>query len=79
MKSEIFSNAIKKRTSLRFLYGLSEIVIDPYYIGKDKLGNKVIYGKIDKSSEVKKFEYKLIANIRILNKKRFSPIIPIIS
>jgi hypothetical protein len=45
----------------------------------EKNGSKVIYGKVSGSSEIKKFAYNRIANIRVLDKRRFSPIIPIIS
>ena len=34
--------------------------------------------KFSNSSEIKKFEYSRIANIKVLEKKRFSPVIPII-
>jgi len=78
MKTEIFKTAIKNRNSLKFLYGLDEMLIEPYYITIEKNGAKVIYGKIYQSSEIKKFNYSKIANIKVLDKKRFSPIIPII-
>jgi hypothetical protein len=71
MKTEIFKSAIKNRNSLRFLYGLNEIFIEPYYIKVEKGGTKVIY-------EIKKFNYSQIANIKVMDKKRFSPVIPII-
>ena len=78
MKTEIFRSAIKNRNRLRFLYGLNEILIEPYYVMIEKNGSKVIYGKVFQSSEIKKFEYSKIANIKVLEKKKFSPIIPII-
>ena len=55
MKSEIFETAIKNRNRLRFLYGLNEVLIEPYYITIERSGSKVIYGKVYQSSEVKKF------------------------
>ena len=78
MKTEIFETAIKNRNRLRFLYGLNEVLIEPYYITMERSGSKVIYGKIYQSSEIKKFNYNQIANITVREKKRFSPIIPII-
>lgn len=78
MKTEIFKTAIKNRNLLRFFYGLNEIKIEPYYLTTEKNGTKVIYGKVFNSSEIKKFNYNKIANIKIIEKKRFSPIIPII-
>ncbi|HQF42614.1 MAG TPA: hypothetical protein PK073_06845 [Ignavibacteriaceae bacterium] len=78
MKTEIFKTAIKNRNRLKFLYGLDEFLIEPYYIMTDKNGNKVIYGKISGSSEIRKFAYNKIANIKVLEKRKFSPIIPII-
>ena len=78
MKTEIFKTAIKNRNRLKFLYGLDEFLSEPYYIMTDKNGNKVIYGKISGSSEIRKFAYNKIANIKVLEKRKFSPIIPII-
>lgn len=78
MKTEIFKTAIKNRNLLSFLYGLDEIKIEPYYLTTEKSGTKVIYGKIFNSSEIRKFSYNKIANIKIIEKRRFSPIIPII-
>ncbi len=78
MKTEIFETAIKNRNRLSFLYVLNEVLIEPYYITMEKSGSKVIYGKVYQSSEIKKFNYCKIANIKVLEKKRFSPIIPII-
>jgi len=78
MKSEIFYNAIKQRRRVRFYYGLTEIILDPYFIGMDRSGKKFIYGKTPSSMEVEKFSYERIANIKVLNNIRFSPVIPII-
>lgn len=77
MKSEIFENAICNRNQIRFLYGLNEIVLDPYFIGRER-GRKVIYGKILNSSEIRKFEFYKIVNIKIIGRMRFLPLIPII-
>jgi hypothetical protein len=78
MKSEIFKRAIVTRSKLRFLYDLNQFSIEPYYIGIEKNGKKVIYGRIANSSEIKKFDFSRIANIKVLRTKKFSPIIPII-
>lgn len=78
MKTEIFKEAIRNRNRLRFLYQLDEVQIEPYYIMVEKNGNKVVYGKISNSSEIKKFDYCKIANIKVIEKRKFSPIIPII-
>ena len=77
MKTEIFIQAIKNRNNLQFLYGLKEINLEPYYVSRNKLGKKVIYGRLINSNEIKKFDYDKIANIRIINSFRFSPRIPI--
>jgi hypothetical protein len=77
MKSELFSLAIMNRNRVKFLYQLNEVVLDPYYITREKNGKKVIYGKMNNSNEIKKFEYDRIANIRVLRSIRFSPIIPL--
>jgi hypothetical protein len=78
MKTDIFSAAIHSRSNLRFLYDLQEILIEPYYITRERSGKKVIYGRLKKTNEVRKFEYERISNIKVLNSFRFSPIIPII-
>jgi predicted DNA-binding transcriptional regulator YafY len=79
MKTDIFLKAIKSRNKLKFLYSLTEIMIEPYYVARDKSGRKVIYGRVRRTNEVRKFEYNKISNIRILNEAKFSPVIPIIS
>jgi len=77
MKTDIFIQAIRKRNNLRFLYGLQEVNLEPYYITKDRSGKKVIYGRLKNTNEIRKFEYDKIANIRIIESFRFSPRIPI--
>jgi hypothetical protein len=79
MKTNIFLTAIKNRNNLKFLYGLTEIMIEPYYIARENSGKKVIYGRVKRTNEVRKFEYDKISNIRVLNDVKFSPVIPIIS
>ncbi|HSP88941.1 MAG TPA: hypothetical protein VLN45_12470 [Ignavibacteriaceae bacterium] len=77
MKTEIFASAICNRNKIKFLYGLNEILLEPYYIMTERSGKKVIYGRPNNSNEVRKFEFNRIANIKILNASRFSPIIRI--
>lgn len=79
MKSKIFSEAISNRNQIRFLYGFNEVTLEPYYITRDKTGKKVIYGRVLNSSEIKKFEYSLIANIKVFSNRRFSPRVNLIS
>ncbi|MGE5436992.1 MAG: hypothetical protein ACM3O3_07170 [Syntrophothermus sp.] len=76
MKSEIFAQAIANRNRIKFLYFFSEVVLEPYCISKDKKGQKIIYGRLSNSNEVRTFEYKNILNIKTLEKHRFSPVIP---
>ncbi len=78
-KSEIFITAIKERNEIQFLYKLKNILFHPYYISKDKHGQKVLYGRVSNSQVVEKFEFRYMANIKVLNNKKFSPIIPILS
>lgn len=78
MKSEIFASAINNRNRVKFLYNLNEVVIDPYYITLNKCGNKVIFGRVNKSSEVKMFEYTKIFNLKVLRRDNFSPLIPVL-
>lgn len=75
MKTEIFSSAIYNRNKIRFVYGLNEILLEPYYIMREKSGKKVIYGRTNNSNEIRKFEFSRITNIKVLNTSRFSPII----
>ena len=77
MKTDIFIQAIRNRNNLQFLYGLQEVNLEPYYITKNTFGKKVIYGRLRSTNEIRKFEYDKIANIRILESFRFSPLIPI--
>jgi hypothetical protein len=79
MKTQIFASAITNRNQIRFLYGMNEVILDPYYITKDNSGKKFIYGRVINSCEVKKFEYSLIANIKVIRDRRFSPRINMIS
>jgi hypothetical protein len=79
MKTNIFIDAIRNRSNLRFLYCTNEVTLEPYYITKDRTGKKVIYGRIKSTNEIRKFEYGRIANIRVMNTARFSPRIPLAS
>ncbi len=79
MKSEIFSMAINNRNKVKFLYGMNEVLLEPYYITRERNGRKVIYGRMCNTSEIKKFEYNKIVNIKVFNNIKFSPIIPILS
>ncbi|HUX60117.1 MAG TPA: hypothetical protein VMV32_02305 [Ignavibacteriaceae bacterium] len=78
MKTEIFSTAISNRYKVKFLYNMKEIMLDPYFISRERSGKKVIYGRTFNSSEIKKFEYDKISNIKVLQHVKFSPIIPIV-
>lgn len=73
MKTEILSKAIKNRNRIRFYYAMEQMVIDPYIISCDKEGKKTIYGKINDSDTVQKFEFKKIYNIKILENEQFAP------
>ncbi len=78
MKTEIFRIAIRNRNKIRFYYGLYEWIVEPYYIARDRYGNKVLYAKVASTNEVKKFDFRKMANIKVFNQYKFSPIIPII-
>ena len=77
MKTDIFIRAIRNRKYLIFLYGLKEITIEPYYITRSKEGKKVIYGRLKSTNEIRKFDYDKIANIRVVDAYKFTPLIPI--
>jgi hypothetical protein len=76
MKTEIFADAIQNRNRLQFFYECSEVTIEPYYITLENSGRKVIYGRISGSNIIKRFEYRYIANIKVLEHNRFAPKIP---
>jgi len=78
MKTLLFSSAIINRNRVKFLYGMNEVILEPYYISRNKTGKKILYGKVNGSKEIKTFEYERISNIKILGYEKFSPIIPII-
>ncbi len=78
MKSILFTSAIINRNRVKFLYGFSEIVLEPYHMNRNKNGKKVLFGRIIGSSEIKMYEFEKMCNIRVLPKERFSPMIPII-
>lgn len=78
-KTNIFISAINGRYEVQFLYNLTPILFHPYYISKNNMGKKVLYGRVSNSSSIEKFEFKYMANIKILKNKKFSPIIPIMS
>lgn len=78
MKTDIFREAIKNRNKIRFYYGLYQWVVEPYYVAKDRNGNKVLYAKVSSTNEVKKFDFKKMANIKVFDNYKFSPVIPII-
>ena len=79
MKTEIFETAIRNRNRISFLYGLNEVMIEPYYMTFEKNGSKVIYGKVYQLNEIQKFDFSKIANIKILEDNRFAPTIPFVS
>ena len=78
MKTRLFSHAIRNRNKLKFIYDLEEVVVDPYYLTVNKLGDKVVFGRVSSTNEVKQFRYNRIYNIKVLDYTKFSPIIPIL-
>jgi hypothetical protein len=78
MKTEIFNSAILSRRRLKFLYKLNSIELEPYFLSVNKFGEKVIYGRVNNSSNIKMFEFNKIFNIKVLGNAKFSPIIPIL-
>ncbi len=78
MKTTIFNSAITERRKLKFLYKLNTIELEPYFLSVNKFGEKVIYGRVNNSNNIKMFEFNRIFNIKILGHTKFSPIIPIL-
>jgi len=79
MKTNIFNSAISNRSKIRFLYGMEEVILEPYYVSINKNGKKVLFGKLNGSSVIKMFEFSNIYNIKVLQLNKFSPIIPILA
>jgi len=77
MKSELFSAAISNRYPISFLYDLRPVQFEPYFIAKNKIGKKVIYGRESNSNAIRVYEFDKIYNLKINFSHRFSPIIPI--
>ncbi|MCK9280810.1 MAG: hypothetical protein M0P71_09325 [Melioribacteraceae bacterium] len=78
MKSLLFTTAIIKRLKVSFIFGAELISLEPYYISKNKNGEKVVFGRINNLNEIRVFEYNKIFNLRLLEQNRFSPLIPIL-
>lgn len=78
MKTDIFSRAIVNRQQITFIYGLQRITVDPYLVAINKTGKKVVFGRVNRTNEIKQFEYDKIFNIRTFDNRHFSPIIPIL-
>ncbi len=79
MKTEIFTKAISNRNRMQILYEFEERVFEPYYLSLDNMGKKVVFGRLNNSSEIKMIEYDKILNIKVLDYSHFSPIIPILN
>ena len=78
MKTEIFAEAILNRFRLTFIYEHQNVTMDPYLIAHNRAGKKVIFGRINRTNEIRQFEYDKIFNIKTVNNAPFSPIIPIL-
>ena len=78
MKSLLFSTAIINRLKVSFIFSSELISLEPYYISKNKKGEKVVFGRIYNRNEIRVFEYNKIFNLRLLDQNRFSPLIPIL-
>lgn len=78
MKSEIFNSAIMGRRKIKFIYKLNQVEVEPYFLAYNKNGKKVIYGRVNNSSNIEMFEFSKIFNIKVLEHSKFSPIIPIL-
>lgn len=77
MKSEIFALAIRNRNKMKLLYDLTEFLFEPYFMTVNSSGKKIVFGRINNTSEIKMFEFERILNIKVLECNKFSPIIPI--
>ncbi len=78
MKSKIFLSAIRNRNNLKFQYDQEETLIEPYYLTRESSGKKILYGRLCRTNEVRRFDYNKITNIRVMKDLKFSPVIPII-
>jgi hypothetical protein len=73
LKTEILTKAIINRNRIKFYYSTQQLVIDPYIISTDVKGKKIIYGKLNESDTVLKFEFNKIYNIKVLENENFAP------
>lgn len=78
MKTQIFETAIRNRNRISFIYNFSQVFIEPYYMTFEKDGSKVLYGKVLQNNEIKKFDLSKIANIKVVEGRKFAPIIQLI-
>lgn len=79
MKSELFQKAIQNRNRINFYYDTKEVTLEPYYIGLNHSGKKVVFGRVISTSQIKMFEFEKIFNIKLIAKPQFSPIIPLMA
>ena len=78
-RDEIIRHAIVKRTKIRFRYAMKNIILEPYFSKQNVSGKKILYGRVVSKNEIEKFDYDKIIDIKLLNSRKFSPIIPITS
>jgi hypothetical protein len=78
MKTQIFEAAIRNRNRISFIYNFIQVFIEPYYMTFEKDGSKVLYGKILQNNEIKKFDLNKIANIKVVEGRKFAPIVQLI-
>jgi len=76
-RDEIIKHAIIKRTKIRFRYAMKNVIIEPYFSKENNNGKKILYGRAVSKNEIEKFDYDKIIDIKLLNSRKFSPIIPI--
>jgi hypothetical protein len=77
MKSDILTMAINRRSKVRFLYRMEEVIFDPYFILYEEDGSKAIYGKADTLQQLKKFDFRRIVNLKMLPLEHFNPDVPV--
>jgi len=78
MKTKIILSAIRDKNNIKFLYNEKETIIEPYYLSWENSAGKIIYGRLYRTKEIRRFEYNKIKNIHVMKNLQFTPVIPIV-
>jgi hypothetical protein len=77
MTEKQINSAILNRKRIEFKFEQKLITFEPYYLIKNSEGNYIVYGRINASNKIEKFNILSLSNARISAQRKFSPIIPL--